>query len=48
MKTEHTTIVYAQMDIKWFDETSYDNKTSNDNHWYYIKIALKTKRNLLC
>ena len=37
MKTEQTTIVYAQ-----FDKTSYDN------HSCYIKIALKVKKNLPC
>ena len=41
MKTEQTTIVYTQK----ARQTSYD-KTSYDNHWCYIKIALKIKKNL--
>ena len=45
MKTERTTVVYAQWDI-WI---SYDMiKTSYDNHWCYIKTALKGKSNLPC
>ena len=43
MKTEQTTIAYAQWD-RW---TSHD-KTPYDSHWCYIKIALKVKRNLPC
>ena len=43
VKTEQTIIVYAQWD-RW---TSYDVR-KHDNHWCYIKIALKAKRNLLC
>ena len=41
MKTEQTTIVYAQ----WYRWTSYDGIK---NHRCYIKIALKVKRNLPC
>ena len=40
MKTEQTTIAYAQWD-RW---TSYDLI----KQLIYIKIALKGKRNLLC
>ena len=32
----------AYMDIIWCGKASYDN------HWCYIKIALKVKRNLPC
>ena len=35
MTTEQMTIVYAQWD-----------KTSDDNHWCYIKIPLKEKKYL--
>ena len=45
MKTQRTTIAYAQWD-RW---TSYDAiKHIYDNHWCYVKIALKVKRNLPC
>ena len=46
MKTEQMAIKemgkMGWMDIIWCDKASYDN------HWCYIEIALKAKRNLLC